>query len=261
MTSFSVTFDVDPMIKRLDALKAVQVPFAASLALNRVAKNARDELRKQMKSTFNNPEPVPFTLNSVFIKSSTKSDLRAKVGLKEFAAKGNPASKYLLPQIAGGPAYATRFQKSLRFKRILEKDEYAIPTQSDYLRRDKKYGNVTPGQYTQILYGLQAFRDSSAFSYQKHSKSKKQVGYEAITTRYYNENRGSKLGDNRGLYPGIYLRTKRAIEDKESALFWITKTPIFQPKFPLVEIASNRVRKDWDKEFGKALAEAIATAR
>ena len=258
MTSFSVTFDVDPMIKRLDALKAVQVPFAASLALNRVAKNARDELRSQMKTTFDNP--VPFTLNSVFIKSSTKSDLRAKVGLKEFAAKGNPASKYLLPQIAGGPAYATRFQKSLRFKGILQKDEYAIPTQSDYLRRNK-YGNVTPGQYTQILYGLQAFRDSSAFAYKKHSKNKKQVTYEHITTKQYIDNRGSKLGDKRGLYPGIYLRTKAAIESQESALFWITKSPIFQPKFPLVEIASNRVRKDWDKEFGKALAEAIATAR
>ena len=258
MTSFSVNFDIDPMIERLDALKAVQVPFAASLALNRVAKNARDELRGKMESTYDNP--VPFTLNSVFVKSSTKADLRAQVGLKEFAAKGNPASKYLLPTITGGSAYATRFQKSLRYKGILQPGEYAIPTQSDYLRRNK-YGNVTPAQYTEILYGLQAFRDSSAFAYQRHSKKKRQVGYEAITTRLYNENRGSTLGDNRGLYPGIYLREKRAIQSQESALFWITKTPQGKGNFPLIDIASARVRKDWDKEFGRALAEAIASAK
>ena len=71
----------------------------------------------------------------------------------------------------------------------------------------------------------------------------------------YNNDRNTKF------YPGIYIDNDQAFVDKESALFWITKTPIFQPKFPLVEIASTRVRKDWDKEFGKALAEAIATAR
>ena len=253
MTSFSVTFDVDPMIKRLDALKAVQVPFAASLALNRVAKNARDELRKQMDNTYD--KPVPFTLNSVFIKSSTKSDLRAKVGLKEFAAKGNPASKYLLPTITGGPAYATRFQKSLRVKGILAPNEFAIPTQSDYLNTNK-YGNVRPSQYTAILYSLGAFRDSSAFVYTKNAKRKNAMNkYFARTTAMYNNDRNSKF------YPGIYIDNDQAFVDKESALFWITRTPKGKGNFPLVDIASARVRRDWNKEFGRALAEAIATAR
>lgn len=247
-----VTFDVNPMIKRLDALKAVQVPFATSLALNRIARDARVELREQMKAKFRNP--VPFTLNSVYVKSSSKTDLYAEVGLKEFATKGNPASKYLLPQITGGPAYATRFQKSLRIKGILAPNEYAIPTQSDYLKLNQ-YGNVRPSQYTQILYSLQAFRDSSAFVYRKNAKKKNAYRYLARTTAAYNSS------GPRNFYPGIYYDDDRAFDDKESALFWITRTPRFQGKFPFTGIAGDYVRKNWDKEFGRALAEAIASAR
>jgi len=249
-----ITFDVNPMVRRLDAIKAVQVPFAASLALNRVARDARKELREQMKAKFRNP--VPFTLNSVYVKSSTKSNLAAEVGLKEFATKGNPASKYLLPQITGGPAYATRFQKALRIKGILAPNEYAIPTQSDELRFNQ-YGNIRPSQYTEILYSLQAFRDSSAFVYAKNAKKRNAKNkYIARTTAAYNSGKGPQR-----FYPGIYTTKKSAIENKESALFWITRTPQFQGKFPFTGIAGDYVRKNWDKEFGRALAEAIASAR
>ena len=249
-----VTFDVNPMIKRLDALKAVQVPFATSLALNRIARDARVELREQMKAKFRNP--VPFTLNSVYVKSSSKTDLYAEVGLKEFATKGNPASKYLLPQITGGPAYATRFQKSLRIKGILAPNEYAIPTQSDELRFNR-YGNIRPSQYTEILYSLQAFRDSSAFVYAKNAKKRNAKNkYIARTTAAYNSGTGPQR-----FYPGIYAAKKSAIENKESALFWITRTPRFQGKFPFTGIAGDYVKRNWNKTFGQALSEAIASAR
>ncbi len=251
-----ITFDVNPMVRRLDAIKAVQVPFAASLALNRVARDARKELREQMKAKFRNP--VPFTLNSVYVKSSTKSNLAAEVGLKEFATKGNPASKYLLPQITGGPAYATRFQKSLKIKGILASNEYAIPTQSDELRFNQ-YGNIRPSQYTEILYSLQAFRDSSAFVYTKNAKKRRmKYGYTARTTRAYQNEDNPRL---KKFFPGIYTTNPKAIENNESALFWITRTPQFQGKFPFTGIAGDYVRKNWDKEFGRALAEAIASAK
>lgn len=247
-----VVFDVNPLIKRLDAVKAVQVPFATSLAINRVAKIAREELRSEMRAKFDNP--VPFTLNSVYIKSSTKTNLYAEVGLKEFAPKGNPASKYLLPQITGGPAYATRFQKSLRYKGLMAPNEYAIPTQSDMLKLNQ-YGNIRPSQYTEILYDLAAFRDSSAFAYKKNaSKRRSKTRYVARTTAAYNS------GGPRNFYPGIYAVGPK-VPREDQALFWFTRTPQNQAKFPLLDIAGGAVRKSWSKEFGRALAEAIATAR
>jgi len=246
-----VEFDVNPLIKRLDGIKSVQVPFAASLAINRIAKGAKTAQQQAMRDKFRNP--VPFTLNSIYIKSSTKADLQAEIGLKEFAAKGNAASDYLLPQIKGGPAYATRFQKSLRAKSILAPNEFAIPTQSDYLRTNK-YGNVQPAQYSEILYSLEAFRDPSAFTYRKNAKRKKSTKYFVRTTSQYSSNPGK-------FYPGIYTAAAGARKKGESAVFWITKTPQNTAKYPFVVIGSNYAAENWNKEFGQALREAIASSR
>jgi hypothetical protein len=250
--SFDVEFDIDPMVKRLDAIRAVQVPFATSLAINNAAKRAQADLKFEMRRVFD--RPVPFTQNSIYIKYSKKDDLYARIGLKEFDGKGNAAADYLLPQIQGGPAYATRFQKSLRQKGILAPNEYARPTQSDYLRFNQ-YGNVTPGQYTQILYGLRAFRDSSAFAYRKNAKKKRAPVISAIRT--------SEAGiyRSRSLFPGIYLESKRARENQESALFWFGKTPNLPAKYNFRKIGSESITKNWEKEFGSALARAIATAK
>ena len=91
-----VTFDVNHMLKKVDTIKQVQIPFASSLALNNLAKDIRDNYRAEMKQRFRNP--VPFTLNGMYIKASSKTNLYVEVGLKEFATKGNPTSKYLLPE-------------------------------------------------------------------------------------------------------------------------------------------------------------------
>ena len=246
-----VTFDVNPMLKKVDMIKQVQIPFASSLALNNLAKEVRDNYRSEMKQRFRNP--VPFTLNGMYIKASSKSNLYVEVGLKEFATKGNPTSKYLLPQIQGGRPYMTRFQKALRQKGILAPNEIAIPTQSDYLKRNQ-YGNVMPSQYTEILYSLQAFRDSSAFTYRREARRVRAARqYKARTTAAFNASR------NR-YFPGIYLDDEMARQTIDSALFWITRQRNLPPKFPFIPLGAAYAQKNWNKTFGKALAQAIATA-
>jgi len=248
----AVEFDLDGVMRKLERINQYQVPFAASLALNRIAVNIRDELRSTMKNTFNNP--VPFTLNSLYIKASRKEDLSIEVGLKEFAPKGNPASKYLLPHITGGSAYNTRFQKSLAYKQLISPGMYAIPTQSDYIRRNQ-YGNMMPSQYTEILYSLKAFRDSSAFSFARHANKKRNTTeYFAVTTT-----RRTKKGY---LYPGIYRSNVDPGYEMDRAVFWFVKrAPSFQPSFPLTKIGYDYAKNNWNKEFGQALSQAIASSR
>ena len=243
----SVEFDLDHMIGKIDRIQYLEVPYAASVAINRVAVLAKDAIRAEMPRAFD--RPVPFTLNSLYLKVSTKTNLEAELGLRDFAPKGNPASKYLAPQIYGGPAYATRFQKSLRFKGILAPNRYAIPTQSDNLRVNQ-YGNVSPGMYTEILYKLKAFRDMSAFSYGKHSKTKRQVNNIFVITE------GNTKSN---LYPGIYYRP--GMKNKEGALFYFRDTPKFIGKFPFHRIGSEAAANNWNKEFGGALAMALATQK
>ena len=246
-----VTFDMNPMLKKVDMIKQVQIPFATSLALNNLAKEVRDNYRAEMKQRFRNP--VPFTLNGMYIKASSKSNLYVEIGLKEFATKGNPTSKYLLPQIQGGKPYMTRFQKALRAKGFLAPGEIAIPTQSDYLRLNQ-YGNVMPSQYTEILYSLQAFRDSSAFTYRREAKRVRAARqYKIRTTAAYNESRGR-------YFPGIYLEDDMARQISDSALFWITRQRNLPPKFPYIPIGAAFAQKNWNRNFGHALAKAIATS-
>jgi len=249
-----ISFDVDNMMKNITELQKVQLPFAASLALNTMSKDIREDLRDRMKSTFENT--VPFTLNSLFVSMSTKDNLTSVVGLKEFATKGNPASKYLLPHIQGGPSYYTRFQKSLRTAGLLGPNEYAIPTQSDNLQLNR-YGNVRPSMYTEILYSLKAYRDTSSHAYMKRSGIKRaQRSYTARTTGAHYAN------ERRNFYPGIYLNDWRAREDKESALFWFQrKAPTHQAKYPLSHIAEDFANNNFNTYFGRAFAKALATAR
>ena len=240
----SIEFDVNPILRKLDRMQRLEIPFAASLAINRVAASMKERLKQEMQSTFNNP--VPFTLNSLYVKNSTKTNLEAEVGLREFAPKGNPAVKYLAPQIYSGQAYDTRFQKSLKYKGLLGSNQYAIPTQSDFLRRNQ-YGNVSPGQYTEILYALQAFRDSTSFVYAKYAKRKRATEYFAVKT---------KTGR---LYPGIYRTNVPAGYEQDRAVFWFTRTPTYTGKFKFFDVAKTHANSIWNKEFGRALAEALAS--
>ena len=244
----SVEFNLDHMLGKIDRLQFLEVPFAASVAVNRVAALAKDTIRDQMaRGPHRFRNPVPFTLNSMYMRASNKLNLEAEIGVRDFAPKGNPASKYLAPQIQGGPAYATRFQKSLRYSGIIAPNRFAVPTQSDLLRTNM-YGNVSPGMYTEILYKLKAFRDSSAFAYTKQATVKRKGG----------DIFAVKEGQQKGrLYPGIYDR--RGIADRDGALFYFRKVPTFAPKFPFHRIGSDAAGQKWNQEFGKALAMALAS--
>ena len=119
-----VTFDVNPMLKKVDMIKQVQIPFASSLALNNLAKEVRDNYRSEMKQRFRNP--VPFTLNGMYIKASTKSNLYVEVGLKGSRPKATrpvPA-----PADSRRQAIHDTLQKALRQKGIwLRRNRYPHP--------------------------------------------------------------------------------------------------------------------------------------
>jgi hypothetical protein len=251
----TVSLDINPLINRLDALKLVQVPFATSLALNAVAKDVKEAEREEMKRVFDNP--VPFTLNSVRIKKySTKKDLSVRLEISDDGPKGNAPADYLLPVIKGGNAYATRFQKSLRAKGVLRAGQFAIPTQSDFLKTNK-YGNVRPSMYSDILSDQQAYRSarsSGDLSVKQIIKAGRRSKYRMISTQL---SESMKYG---GLQPGIYFNSPKAYENNEALLFSISNSPPVVPlKFKFQEVGKAAANKNLNKRFGQALGKAIAT--
>jgi hypothetical protein len=240
MAGPTITFDADDLIKDLDIIRRVQMPFVASWALNALAPKVRGDLQDRMQSTFENP--VPFTTKSVrwgaagykpWVRSD-KKNLEMGFWISEDGSKGQPPSYYLYPQVnepGGGGSkqvYVTRFTKRLRREGFISGSEYMAPLLKksnvigDLLN---SYGNITPGQYTRILFALGAM-ESPLSGNAKKGRVKDSI--------FIAPNR--KTGKQKGLPSGIYRR-------KGGQFGMLFKTlpapPSVQPKFDFYGITGN----------------------
>lgn len=127
--------------------------FAIAVALTRTAKIAQEELKSKISSTFDRPNP--YTLNSTFVQTATKANLRADIKIKDTITKGKAAGKnqpnrFLGPQVfAGG-----RQLKGIEKKLAAIDPEFAgmiTPTKNTPL---DSYGNPSRGIYNKVVAGL-----------------------------------------------------------------------------------------------------------
>jgi hypothetical protein len=118
-------------------------------------------LRREMQRLFDRPTPV--TLNSLYGKYPAKrvsAEFRGEVGIKDdehVGMKGRwklPASRFLLPQIYGGPRSIKAFERMLQRRNILPERLSAVPGEG--MRLDA-YGNMSRGQLVQILSWFDSF--------------------------------------------------------------------------------------------------------
>ena len=171
MTTSQITFNPEQLIGKINELEKVLLPRAATNALHKAVFETTKELSSEAKNRFTNP--VPFTVKSFLYKKPVPvgdNSIEASVFIRDDAAKGNPPAKYLQGVMGGQPnIYPTRFQRMLRRLpdragnpnrdalgnqgSILSAGEIMVPTRSPKVRRNQ-YGNMTVGQYTQILTDL-----------------------------------------------------------------------------------------------------------
>jgi hypothetical protein len=102
--------DLQKLTGKLSELGKVQLPRAASEALNLTIKDVRKDLQQGARDTFNSV--VRFTENSfLYHPLIAWHRLEAVAYIRDDAPGGNPPALYLRPQITGGSAYRTRFAK------------------------------------------------------------------------------------------------------------------------------------------------------
>jgi hypothetical protein len=118
--------NLGPLHRAMIDLRAKQVPFAMSLALNDLAKGVRGVEIDELDATFDSP--TPFTENAYRIEVATKARPIAIVAAKDIQAE------YLEPYVVGGP-------RSLGNKRgMLAPRNVAL----------NKYGNLTRGKIASL---------------------------------------------------------------------------------------------------------------
>lgn len=254
MVTINVSANVDNAAKQLQIVKTRQIPFATSLAINRTVQKVKERQIHEMRDVFDRPKP--FTLNSVFIKPSNKTTLTAKVGLKDFASKGNPASKYLRSEITGGVRRLKAYEIALRSAGILPSNYFTVPGKGAQI---DMYGNVQKSQINKILSYLQSFKESGHKSNATDkTKDRLRKGNKKISGLEYFV---IKPDGKKGLPPGIWRNNLAgrsfigAVKPRD-LIFMFVSSVNYEAIYDFRFVAETAIKKNFDNEFRAAVTEA-----
>lgn len=249
MLKIDVRSNAAEIARRYQDMARKQLNFAIARALSRTAVKVKAAEISEMKDVFD--RPTPYALNSVYVKSATKQELTARVGLKDDTSKGTPASKFLGPQIAGGLRGLKRFEKALRSKGFLPDGMIAVPGSGAKL---DAYGNMDRGQIVQMLSYLQAFGDV----YGNNMTAKRQKSFRKRTSRAYFVGRPAD-----GKLPlGVWQRVNFAQGNALKPILLFVSAPHYESnRFDFFYVAELTVKKEFMPELRRSLEDAWATAR
>ena len=250
MIEADIVFDAEKIIGKITELQRVQIPRAGMLALNKAVFEASQELKRQAQKTFTygDKRPVPLTVNSFLYKKATQQLLEAKLFIRDDVPKGNSPSRYLLPQIYGGTHYRTRFQRALGYTvnpddggPILAPNRIMIPTGSAMVRRNT-YGNMSPGQYTQILSSLRNESSAGNRIVNRGKGRNKTAGRYFYVSQEMLDDQYRNLNSRR---PGIFF----SMNGKLSKVMSEIGLPNYTGKFAFKDIATTTINTEFNRTF------------
>ncbi|WP_205182677.1 hypothetical protein [Burkholderia sp. LMG 13014] len=223
--AINVDADVRALSKSLTRLQKDQLPFAVSQALTATAKLAQGAEKAALPEVFD--RPTPFTINSVAVKGARKSDLEARVFVKDIAAA------YLEPYEFGGD-----------HKLIGRGKTWLNPKDKTLLNQ---YGNFSRN----ALQRLEARPD--VFVGTVKTKSGESIG--GVWQRPTNVKAIKRSGKR-----GVALRGANKSDHLKLLIRFGDAEPV-KRHLEFGERAFEVVDAHFDREFEKAMDRAIATAK
>jgi len=253
----TIRFDPQKLIGPLNELVKVQIPETSRASLNEALFANRKRLQDEANRVFD--RPVPFTLNSfLFDKAEIKEkQVVGRAFVRDDGPKGNAPSRYLNPQIRGGPAYQTRFPRALlntvvtqidgRQTQAKQRGTQLLTTQSPKVRRNR-YGNMTPGQFTQILSAIKGGKSSADFL------DAGAVPFNAASNYFYldREALDHSFFRNRFTYPskpGIYKAEVRGKQQRFYRVMTEGNIPTYTSKFKFFDISQKTITEEFVRRF------------
>lgn len=247
-----VTSDIERAMRGLDR-RSKQVRYALAVALTRTAQDVRAAEYDEMRREFD--RPTPYTLRSLYVKGATRANLQAVVWVKDDrAGSGTPATRYLLPQIEGGPRGLKGFEKALQRAGYMKHGDKAVPGQ--FARLDR-YGNVSYGQLIQIMSQLRITLTSGHHRNISTDAKKAARAVQRAGGQYF------ALPNGRGkLPPGIYQRRDFAHGSAapRPVLVFVSGAA-YRARFHFERVARRTISDKAGAHFIRAYREAQATAR
>jgi hypothetical protein len=253
----SVQTDIRGFQRNMETLRKDQIPFATAYALTQTAIAAQKEVEREIPRVFDNP--TPFTRQAIRIRPATKRRLQSEVLVKDFAAKGNAAVKWLMAEIYGGPRNLKAFERLLSWAGAMPAGWYAVPT--NYAPRDQ-YGNVPGSAINQILSQLQARRDVTANESAAQRARRNSDGNRSKRrlSRYFAVLPGRERTAH--LKPGIYERVAFGFGTSVRPVFIYTpNAPRYRPRLRFAKIVKDTVQSQFGLQFRRGFALAARTAK
>lgn len=250
----SITFDVDSLVRDLNVITQVQLPFLAALTVNRLANATKAGLRREMLDSFERVSP--FTLRSLEqVHLATKAEPWTIIQHWPYGAKGNAPASYLRPQIVGGMVFKTRFQNRLGAELDGYNGSYMQPIENSPAAKRNAQGRVKASQYVEALYGIKAMeslRQSTRNGKYKTEGNYVYVPYVGSQPALAKQMRA--IGRGRLPLPGIY----RKMGSGYSMLFkQLERVPTVSKHYDFAYAAQDIVNKNVQSIFDKAFSDTL----
>lgn len=256
ITDLSLRSNLQEITASLTEFERQQLPFATALALTRCAQQAKIDLQAEMKKRFD--RPTPYTLNSLYVRPATKTRLEASVEIKDEAVKGNPATKFLAPEIDSGGRNMKGFEKLLDG---LSGGMFAFPSDEQEL---DAYGNLSKGKLTRLLSRLEVLRNTG---YQGNitEKTRAKLRKKGLLN-YWTKGKRMATSD---YFIAFSKRNNKPLgvwqfmgkHQVKPVLIFTDKTPTYRQRLPFNEIVFASVNRNFTPALTAALSKAIATAQ
>jgi hypothetical protein len=246
-----------------------QMKYATMVALTRTAKHTQamtyDEFRKEFD------RPTPTTMRSLFVTPAKKTNMEAKVFMKdrEMGGKNIQAMADIIGHHFSG---GTRNRKALenlliRFN-FMQRGEFIRPGNAAKL---DQYGNISRGQIQQIISQLKIVRSGFDNSPTSSKRSRRNVaktgkifwsyGREGTKKPLVDKATGIQYGYTGGagskLAKGAWVSDGKTVKP----LLIVIKSATYRRRFDLQKIAQSAVDIYFKEEFDRAYQQALATAR
>ena len=264
---------LEELKRSIGAMHQRQVPFAASRAINTMAKRVEQKTYDELKRVLD--RPTAYTMRALAIKRSTKADLTAVVGIKGAApglgydapGKGTPWERALGHHFDAGARRWKKFEAALMKTGVLPAGMAAVvPSDSSWAAPLDQHGNLPPSMIRLLLSYFNSAEMTSGYvanmsdrrRNKLHGIGRNASGYKTINGVMYFAIPRRISGSP--FHPGIWAKRGTHGADVAPVLLFVRR-PSYQKRIDLQLIADGVVSAGFQAEFDKEFADALRAAR
>lgn len=223
----------------------------AAGAMTTAAIKAREAIRREIEPMIEGG-PTAWTRRGLIVRYARKNDLRAMVGYQygdgnwedsAFTRKsaGIPAGRYMGLNARGGDRRPKGAEMQLRRAGVIKPDQFITPGPGVRLNR---HGNVSGGQYQQMLSRLRALTVEGSNQNARRGGGRRPVDYFVMRRDGMGYTKGQL-----GAEPAFIAKRRGRGGRGFIPAFWIVDQPNYERRFPIQSVAMREFQRVFPAEF------------